>query len=582
MDTRVSCCFIKNIVSAIFSFKPGRQERRCVSDFVIAGFILLSCFYMLPRQLIMPNIDYSKILPSNHGIFSVFLATNKVLCKRDSMLSLKYYDTMQHKIFEKEILNTPLLKLPKALLNDSEAANYCNSLEEYQNNENTLVKLHFLLLQIYPEISLHQAVESLAIFRLLIVGVVLVILFALGFSLFLSVSAGILILGANCFLTKYFPLSQYPFLLDGSLLYITLVSFGLNMKLQKNITLILFSMVLGFIAALLVNLRTSFLPLTLVGALVYFLAQYFANKKNNIPKNQGKLIVVTAVVFMASFFISHFNVFSLYNKNAKVNFNHHPIVHSLVLGLANNDNELAKREGIEWNDSVGVQLAQQIDPQVTGLDSKYERTLFVYYKQLWSKNTTELASIYVERWYIAFQTMFQQCFSHVTAVTTIINKIESLRPPYSFFQESEGFTFCLLSVVFLVFVYFVKKRRLIPANILLLAPVIIIYLVNNKLYLGGMYYSFLFSCLIILAYSKKGVWNTGIVVFIALLSVASALMLLESIIIMPNFSPIYYITFLVYVVFVIAFYSEFIMFSIIRYIFKHTKGARSKCLCGLS
>src|SRR5262249_2931026 len=76
------------------------------------------------------------------------------------------------------------------------------------------------------------------------------------------------------------------------------------------------------------------------------------------------------------------------------NYSYHPIAHPLVLSLAFPSNDLARREGILWQDDVGLTLAKRTIPEATYLGPLYEKALFRYYRNLWSAYPGEMARLY--------------------------------------------------------------------------------------------------------------------------------------------------------------------------------------------
>ena len=78
---------------------------------------------------------------------------------------------------------------------------------------------------------------------------------------------------------------------------------------------------------------------------------------------------------------------------------HHPIAHPLVLALGQPDSPLATREGIRWDDSVGLPLAQKIEPSATYLGPAYEKALLSYYAKLWIFHPGEMIGIYLAKWH---------------------------------------------------------------------------------------------------------------------------------------------------------------------------------------
>jgi hypothetical protein len=73
---------------------------------------------------------------------------------------------------------------------------------------------------------------------------------------------------------------------------------------------------------------------------------------------------------------------------------YHTFAHPLVLGLGVPDNDFSKREGIAWNDELGIVLARKAMPDTTYLGATYERALLQYYWGLWRQHPGEMARVY--------------------------------------------------------------------------------------------------------------------------------------------------------------------------------------------
>ena len=79
------------------------------------------------------------------------------------------------------------------------------------------------------------------------------------------------------------------------------------------------------------------------------------------------------------------------------NYVYHTFAHQLVLGLAVPENDLSRREGIQWNDEVGFALARRAMPDVTYAGPKYEAALFRYYRRLWRTHPGEMFGVYAQK-----------------------------------------------------------------------------------------------------------------------------------------------------------------------------------------
>jgi hypothetical protein len=79
------------------------------------------------------------------------------------------------------------------------------------------------------------------------------------------------------------------------------------------------------------------------------------------------------------------------------NYVYHTFAHELVLGLAVPENDLSRREGIQWDDMVGFALARRAIPEVTYLGPRYEEALLKYYRGLWRQHPGDMVRVYVAK-----------------------------------------------------------------------------------------------------------------------------------------------------------------------------------------
>jgi hypothetical protein len=76
------------------------------------------------------------------------------------------------------------------------------------------------------------------------------------------------------------------------------------------------------------------------------------------------------------------------------NYTYHTIAHPLVMSLAVPRNRLSDEEGIQWNDSVGWDIAKRVQPGVGYLGPEYERALYRYYFGLWRARPRDMLATY--------------------------------------------------------------------------------------------------------------------------------------------------------------------------------------------
>jgi hypothetical protein len=80
--------------------------------------------------------------------------------------------------------------------------------------------------------------------------------------------------------------------------------------------------------------------------------------------------------------------------DSRPRYTYHVIAHPLVLFLAVPPNEFARREGIDCQDALGLNLAHRMDPSVTYLGKDYDNALFLFYFKLWLYHRDEMAGLY--------------------------------------------------------------------------------------------------------------------------------------------------------------------------------------------
>ncbi len=98
----------------------------------------------------------------------------------------------------------------------------------------------------------------------------------------------------------------------------------------------------------------------------------------------------------------------------------HPVIHSVVLGLATPKNALSEREKIIWNDFVGLKIAQRIDPRIDTLyTTAYNSALLSYYSSLWKNNTQEMLRVYYLKFYYVTQYIIKGLAQNTTRYYSI-------------------------------------------------------------------------------------------------------------------------------------------------------------------
>jgi hypothetical protein len=160
--------------------------------------------------------------------------------------------------------------------------------------------------------------------------------------------------------------------------------------------------VAGVWSAFVVNMRSSYLPICVAFALIYVCATMLASDAGAAPMRERiRPLVVATLLFVAGYgAFQHFYIDRLRIEGSD-SLSSHTLFHPLVLSIGLPANAFSEREGIEWDDTVGLKLARRVDPSVTYLTKEYEQALRTYYVGLWKKYPREMAGVYWEKATIA-------------------------------------------------------------------------------------------------------------------------------------------------------------------------------------
>jgi hypothetical protein len=288
---------------------------------------------------------------------------------------------------------------------------YCAAVDApILNNENSLMLAMTLWLRIAPEASLKDIGVFLLGLRIAALAAFGFVLLDGGASLWLVVGAmtgGFAIL-ANGVSHHY---SVYPFffvlLLLAASLYTFAAARGLHACLGPHAAVCGLA---GWLAAFGANLRTSHLPVYIV-----FFGFYSALAFRAPHRPVGGVVawrrpLAGALAFAAAYvaFIVTFIRPLTPPATSGPAYAHHVIAHPLVLALALPENALSRREGIRWDDGLGLELARRVSPDVTYLGPGYDEALFRYYGSLWKAHPREMLGVYATKLGLAQSDMFSR------------------------------------------------------------------------------------------------------------------------------------------------------------------------------
>lgn len=194
--------------------------------------------------------------------------------------------------------------------------------------------------------------------------------------------------------------SSYPFLMPSLLIFIQLLGSALSTywsgRYFWSFSIVFIS---GIVGVFIWNVRTSYLPIVLALFMLYvfFIFLNMLNCNVKLTLKNALLLFCTIFLFFAGASVCYLSIFYPINILAKQgNFQNsprlqsHPLFHPLVLALAVPENDLSKREGIEWDDIRGFQIARRVNSQCQYLSPQYEKALSDYYFGLWEKSPQEV------------------------------------------------------------------------------------------------------------------------------------------------------------------------------------------------
>ena len=330
-----------------------------------------------------------------HSLISIGLATNWIICG-------KYSTAFRGDEFRAFIMapgseRMPLRTVPALIAGSDER--YCRLTDQpLRNNENALMLTIAGILAINPHASLADIGYGLRWIRLALVAVAALAMLRCGVSVWVTAGiayASIMVMAA-VEETRFY--SVYPFLpvllTSFIALLVLLLDTQMHVRLRSAVTA---SALAGFPAAVAANFRSSYLPILIACFAVWILIGA-SERRARSATSLAQLLAGAALQFGAfslAFVIFHVVFIRPIDRlPATQNLSYHVIAHPIVLGLAIPPNPLARREGIEWNDRVGLDLARRIDPGVTEMNQQYENALFAYYWGLWRQHPDKMASLY--------------------------------------------------------------------------------------------------------------------------------------------------------------------------------------------
>lgn len=364
----------------------GRGRSAMTAALLAAAVMLLAVPTLLPLTREIENAS----AVDSPGIY-LSMAVNHALCGRYAELSGTLGPFSVAKTQDRPIA------LYAAERGGSVDAYCAGAFQPWVMNEISLAILEGYLLRLMPDASLPQLATALAVTRVAMIGFFVFVMLWAGASIVLTLLCGLLSLHMTLLFGGNALFSHYPFMLPTVLCFTagcaTLAAWLSGSRWLRSFVL---AAALGFAAGFAGNLRTTLYPMV---AAAFFLAVADHLHRSGFRRRSWITSVALVAVFIGSVLAFEATFISPMRKVAGVaNYAHHTVAHPLVLGLASPPNELAEREGIEWDDRVGPKLAQRIDPSAAYLSPAYEPALWTYYAKLWFYHPREMAQLYVAKW----------------------------------------------------------------------------------------------------------------------------------------------------------------------------------------
>lgn len=426
--------------------------------------LVVGYFLFIP----LPKVPSWKETPIDgwHSAVSFSLAFNGVFCNDFTNIS----DTYDLRDLSKTLKNIPLNQWTSKI--DKSKKKYCSTLKiPFQNHEQGISYLYLGTIKLFPYFTQSQVLDTFHIIKILL----LLSLIPVCLSLRLSNLFTLWIVTSEIFLMRYFdkffPEVAHGFIFAYSIAFFSYLFFLLKIDFKKNQLLsatLLF--LLTFFTAFFLTLRTSYTPIVLLSVGLFF---YIYLTKNSLSFIRGCFVVFLTMTLTSSWFVyltsSPINGELLchegenreicgYEVSSYVNYHH--FWHPIVLSLGSLENDLAKREGIVFDDLIGINLARKVDPKAIYLGKSYEPALKQYYFKLWNKHPWEMVNIYLSHLTVLpFMEGADIVLKKDKGLTSFVKSIYTKIAPVRWFYDSFVNSISYFLVIFFVFFYYVRNNR---------------------------------------------------------------------------------------------------------------------------
>jgi hypothetical protein len=376
--------------TALASRPQGRGVLEAIAPALVIVTVAVGAYHgLLTRVSFMPP-------PPSHAAISLDQAFNLAVCGSPGVLSSEF-DLALELSRHPDALDQPLRHTAVRLAGSAEG--YCAAaVSPYQNNENALMWMMRVIIGADRNLSAARLAHDLIVIRLVMIGMFVFALVLAGVGLAWCLTLALFAVGILNHLEPY-DLTVYPFLLTLPLLnvafYVVCRRFDLTAKGRRYTVAV--CGVAGALAAFTANMRSTHLVLCVAMFVLFLLSATRPGGAEAARRQAARTFAISSAAFVVAFVTFELTVMSplkVPESRESVNYSYHAIMHPIVLGLANPESDLSRREGIEWDDRIGLTLARRINPEVTFLGPRYEPALARYYVRLWRRYPLEMVRLY--------------------------------------------------------------------------------------------------------------------------------------------------------------------------------------------
>ena len=329
----------------------------------------------------------------DHEVMSLSLAVNRSFCRVPSALSsaeqigILFFTDPRTRV-------QPVGDLIAARWGSLER--YCSTVTvPYVNNENSLMLLEAWAWRIAPGLSVVGVGRALLAVKLGLLVFACVAFLRLGAGVllcFVTLDAALALLSRVQAIAGF---ATYSFLLCAVVATLALYPLMLSLPSRSRVRQFVWPVIAGSWSAFVSNMRTSYFPLVVGIAVLYACALMLESRASVHIAQRFQRVIPVAVAFVIGYALFQYTFIVRSRPAGSEGLSHHTVFHPLVLSIGFPTNAFSEREGIEWDDAVGLTLAHRVDPSASYLSKEYERALAEYYFGLWKRYPADMIRVYL-------------------------------------------------------------------------------------------------------------------------------------------------------------------------------------------